>query len=66
MTASLFPEFAMAARTASVIVVALAASPLIALAQAKPPVAQFWADVATHSLSIPGMGDMDEGGMGMF
>jgi hypothetical protein len=34
-----------------------------ALAQSKPPVAQFWMDVATSSMSIPGMGDSD-GGMG--
>lgn len=38
----------------------------VALGQTKPPVAQFWADVATHSMSIPGMDDMDEGSMGMF
>jgi len=30
-------------------------------AQTKPPVAQFWMDVATHSLSIPGMEDMPPG-----
>ncbi|MBA3902846.1 MAG: hypothetical protein C0522_04100 [Rhodocyclaceae bacterium] len=44
----------------------LALPPSLALAQAKPPVAQFWADAATHSMSIPGMGDMEEGAMGMF
>ena len=38
----------------------------VALGQTKPPVAHFWADVATHSMSIPGMDDMDEGSMGMF
>ena len=36
-----------------------------ALAQTKAPVAQFWMDVATNSMSIPGMGDMDAGGGGM-
>ncbi|MEI7431663.1 MAG: hypothetical protein WCL27_14505 [Betaproteobacteria bacterium] len=36
---------------------------MTALAQSKPPVAQFWMDVATSSMSIPGMGD-SEGGMG--
>lgn len=44
----------------------LALPPSLALAQARPPVAQFWADVATNSMSIPGMGDMEEGAMGMF
>ena len=38
----------------------------VTLGQTKPPVAHFWADVATHSMSIPGMDDMDEGSMGMF
>ncbi len=37
-----------------------------ALAQTKPPVAQFWMDVATNSMSIPGMGDMDSGAGSMF
>ncbi len=36
-----------------------------ALAQTKPPIAQFWMDVATNNMSIPGMGDMDSGGGGM-
>lgn len=44
----------------------LALPPALAAAQTRPPVAQFWADVATHSMSIPGMSDMDEGSMGMF
>jgi len=35
-------------------------------AQSKPPVAQFWMDVATHNMSIPGMGDGDSGMGGMF
>jgi len=38
---------------------------LPAHAQNKPPVAQFWMDVATHSLSIPGMEDMPPGMGGM-
>lgn len=33
-------------------------------AQTKPPVAQFWMDAATINMSIPGMGDMEEGAMG--
>lgn len=37
-----------------------------ALAQTKPPVAQFWVDVATSSMSIPGMDDMESGMGGMF
>lgn len=36
-----------------------------AAAQTKPPVAQFWMDAATINMSIPGMGDMDEGTTGM-
>jgi len=35
-------------------------------AQTKPPIAQFWMDVATNNMSIPGMGDMDSGVGGMF
>lgn len=56
----------MTARTRLAAAIALAFVPALAAAQSKPPVAQFWADVATHSMSIPGMGDMDEGAMGMF
>ena len=37
-----------------------------AFAQSKPPVAQFWMDVATNSMSIPGMEDADTGAGGMF
>jgi hypothetical protein len=35
-----------------------------ALAQTKPPIAQFWMDVATSNMSMPGMGDMDGGAAG--
>ena len=37
--------------------------PVLATAQSRPPVAQFWADVATHNLSVPGMGEMGDMGM---
>jgi hypothetical protein len=37
-----------------------------ALAETKPPIAQFWMDVATSNMSIPGMGDMESGMGGMF
>lgn len=37
-----------------------------ASAQSKPPVAQFWMDAATNSMSIPGMGDTDSGAGSMF
>ncbi len=33
-------------------------------AQSKGPVTQFWMDVATNSMSIPGMDDMPDGAMG--
>lgn len=56
----------MTLRPGLVLAAFLALPPSLVLAQTKPPVAQFWADVATHSMSIPGMGDMDEGSMGMF
>lgn len=49
------------------IAAALAATlalPLAAQAQTKPPIAQFWADAATNSMSIPGMDDADMGMMG--
>ena len=39
---------------------------MTALAQTKPPIAQFWMDVATNNMSIPGMGDMDSGAGSMF
>lgn len=38
----------------------------VAQAQTKPPIAQFWMDVATINMSIPGMGDMESGAMGLF
>lgn len=44
--------------------VALALPCLSAQAQVKPPIAQFWMDVATVNMSVPGMGDMEEAGMG--
>lgn len=37
-----------------------------ALAQIKPPTAQFWMDVATIHMSIPGMGDIEGGPTGLF
>lgn len=37
-----------------------------AQAQTKPPVAQFWMDVATINMSIPGMGDMESSPLGLF
>lgn len=37
-----------------------------AQAQTKPPIAQFWIDVATINLSIPGMGEMEGSPLGMF
>lgn len=51
----------MSARIATVLATVLALPAATALAQTKPPVAQFWMDVATNSLSIPGMGDMESG-----
>jgi len=44
---------------------AVAFVPPLAAAQTKAPVAQFWADVATHSLSVPGMEGMGDMGMMM-
>jgi hypothetical protein len=37
--------------------------PALAAAQSKPPVAQFWADVATNNVSIAGMSEMAEAGL---
>ena len=48
----------------SVLAVALALSWPSAQAQVKPPVAQFWMDVATINMSVPGMGDMEDAGLG--
>jgi len=42
----------------------LCATTALAQAQSKGPTTQFWMDVATNSMSIPGMDDMPEGGMG--
>ena len=53
-------------RTAAALAAALALPAATALAQTKPPIAQFWMDVATNNMSIPGMGDMDSGAGGMF
>ncbi|MCX7890951.1 MAG: hypothetical protein N2544_01110 [Burkholderiales bacterium] len=39
----------------------LAVLPALAAAQSKPPVAQYWMDVGTNSMNIPGMGG---GGLG--
>ena len=46
---------------------ALFALPAVALAagETKPPIAQFWMDVATSNMSVPGMGDMESGVGGM-
>lgn len=41
--------------------VALALPAATVQAQTKPPVAQFWMDVATSNMSIPGMDDMESG-----
>jgi len=56
----------MSIRTAAALAVVLAFPVLPALAQSKPPVAQFWMDVATSSMSIPGMSGMDSGVGSMF
>lgn len=40
--------------------------PAAAHAQGKLPVAQFWMDVATHSLSIPGVSEADMGAASLF
>ena len=55
----------MSARVAAVLATALALPAVSALAQTKPPVAQFWMDVATSSMSIPGMEEMESAGGGM-
>jgi hypothetical protein len=54
-------ELFMPTRAAAALAAALALPAGTALAQTKPPVAQFWMDVATNSMSIPGMGDMESG-----
>ena len=52
---------AMIPRLATTLIGALIFPAGTVLAQTKPPVAQFWMDVATSSMSIPGMGDMESG-----
>lgn len=52
--------------TATSLATALLLPAMTALAQTKPPIAQFWMDVATNNMSIPGMGDMDTGAGSMF
>lgn len=49
----------MSVRPAAVLAAALVVPAVAAHAQTKPPAAQFWMDVATHSLSIPGVSDAD-------
>ena len=56
----------MSIRTAAALAGVLVLPALSALAQGKPPQAQFWMDVATSSMSIPGMSDMDSGVGSMF
>jgi len=51
----------MPTRTTAALAAALTLPALTALAQTKAPVAQFWMDVATNSMSVPGMGDMESG-----
>jgi hypothetical protein len=53
-------------RTIATLAAALILPAGTALAQTKPPIAQFWMDVATSNMSVPGMGDMDSGAGGMF
>ncbi len=56
----------MTIRAAAALTAALVIPAVTAQAQTKPPVAQFWMDVATHSMSIPGMNDADMGMANMF
>ena len=56
----------MSSHIAAVPATVLALPALTALAQTKAPVAQFWMDVATNSMSIPGMGDMESGEGALF
>ncbi|MFZ4537438.1 hypothetical protein [Propionivibrio sp.] len=56
----------MSTRVAAVLATVLVLPAVTALAQTKPPVAQFWMDVATNSMSIPGMGDMESGEGALF
>ena len=54
-------EAIMSTRIAAALASILVLPAVTALAQTKAPVAQFWMDVATNSMSIPGMGDMESG-----
>jgi hypothetical protein len=54
-------ETIMPTRATAALAAALTLPALTALAQTKAPVAQFWMDVATSSMSVPGMGDMESG-----
>lgn len=56
----------MSMRVAAALTAALMLPAATAQAQTKPPVAQFWMDVATHSMSVPGMSDADMGMAGLF
>jgi hypothetical protein len=56
----------MTIRPDAAVAVLLALPAVTAFAQTKPPIAQFWMDVATNNMSIPGMGDMESGMGGMF
>jgi hypothetical protein len=56
----------MTMRVAVALTAALVLPAVTVQAQTKPPVAQFWMDVATHSMSIPGMSDADMGMANMF
>jgi hypothetical protein len=58
-------ETVMPARVATALAAVLVLPAATVLAQTKPPVAQFWMDVATNSMSIPGMGDAESGAGGM-
>ena len=62
----LLNEAIMSTRFAAALATVLVLPALTALAQTKAPVAQFWMDVATNSMSIPGMGDMESGVGAMF
>jgi hypothetical protein len=56
----------MPVRKFAALTAALTLPTAVAFAQTKPPIAQFWMDVATINMSIPGMGEMEGGGvMGM-
>lgn len=56
----------MSTRIVTSLAMGLAFTAGTAAAQSKPPVAQFWMDVATNSMSIPGIADAESGAGGMF